>query len=131
MAVQDERCSMGTMSRFGCLLCLGAVVACRGAEETARATFTVADSAGIEVVTSHAPAWSANDAWRVDDRPLVRIGELDGPPELTFANVRATGWLSDGRIFVGDDRSHSVRVFGPQGDYLGTAGPESAHALRT
>jgi len=119
-----ERCSTGTISLFTCLLCLGALGACRGAEEAARTTFTVVDSAGFEVVTSHAPAWSGNDAWLVDSRPLVRIGERDGPPELTFANVRATGWLSDGRIFVGDDRSHSVRVFGPQGDYLGTAGRE-------
>jgi hypothetical protein len=54
----------------------------------------------------------------------LRIGELDGPTELSFGRVRATGWLSDGRIFVGDDHAHSIRIFSPRGDYLATAGRE-------
>jgi hypothetical protein len=100
------------------------VAACRDTRDVASPTFTVVDSAGIEIVTSRVPAWTEAEAWSVNATPLLRIGQLDGAAELTFANVQATGWLPDGRIFVGDDRAHSVRFFSPEGAYVGTAGGE-------
>ena len=115
---------MRTTSLLAAVLCAGAFGACRDAHEVPGTTFTVVDSAGIEIVTSHAQAWAEDEAWRVEVAPLLRIGELDGPPEFTFANVQAVGWLSDGRIFVGDDRTHAIRVFSPDGGYVGTAGRE-------
>ena len=109
---------------FGASLCIATLASCSGSNDLNRSTFTVADSAGIEVVTSHAPAWSADEVWRVSDDPILRIGELDGPPALSFGRVRVAGWLNDDRIFVGDDHAHSIRIFSPQGDYLATAGRE-------
>ena len=100
-----------------------AVAGCSG-EDDPDPSFTVTDSAGVEVVTSHTPAWSAEEVWGVEGRPILTIGEFDGPPELTFGRVRAVGWLPDGRIFVGDDQAHSVRIFSSQGDYISTVGRE-------
>ena len=115
---------MRVLSLLGASLCIGAFGGCSGLDDLNRPSFTVADSAGIEVVSSHAPAWSADEVWRVSDRPIVTIGQFDGPAELTFGRVRAAGWLPDGRIFVGDDHSHSIRMFSPQGDHLATVGRE-------
>ncbi len=106
------------------LLCAGVLSACAGAEGPEGPSFTVADSAGVEVVTSHAPAWSRGEAWQVPRRPVLKIGELDGPPEFTFGNIRDVGWLADGRVFVGDEQAHSIRIFSPLGDYLETVGRE-------
>lgn len=48
------------------------------------------------------PAPSASDApiWRVEDVPALRVGEIDGPPELTFTNVLHGTVLSDGTVVV-------------------------------
>ncbi len=116
-------CPIRMTSLIGGLLCVGVVTGCV-ANDVASPSFTVSDSAGVEIVTSHSPAWSEGEAWRVERRPVLRISQLEGPPELTFSNVRAVGWLPDGRIFVGDDRAHSIRIFSPEGDYLASAGRE-------
>ena len=92
---------------------------CSGPNEPAGPTFAVVDSAGIEIVTSHAPAWTSRQAWRVSNRPSLTIGELDGPLEFTFGNVRAVGELSDGRYFVGDEQAHTIHIFSSSGDYMG------------
>lgn len=97
---------------------------CGGPNEPAGPTFAVVDSAGIEIVTSHAPAWTNRQAWRVSNRPSLTIGELDGPLEFTFGNVRAVGQLFDGRYFVGDEQAHTIRVFSSDGDYLESVGRE-------
>jgi len=82
------------------------------------------DSAGIELVTNHAPRWGDGDGWRVSDQAVLKIGELDGPLEFTFGDVVAVGWLPDGRIFVGDEQDHTIRIFSPKGDYLLSVGGE-------
>lgn len=99
-------------------------VACVSADSPGSDDFAVRDSAGITIVENYAPAWPDDLAWRVEPRPMLRIGELDGPPELSFGNVRAVGRLADGRIFVGDEQAHSIRVFSPQGEFLASAGRE-------
>ncbi len=115
---------MRMTSLFGGSLCVVALSGCAEAGGPESPSFTVADSVGIEVVTSHAPAWSQADAWQVSRRPVLKIGELDGPLEFAFGKVRAVGWLPDGRVFVGDEQAHSIRIFSPQGDYLETVGRE-------
>lgn len=108
------------------LVGMALVSSCRPSEPSDGSRHTVLDSAGIEIVTNHARAWRDGEGWRVSDRPALTIGELDGPPELTFGRVAfmGVGWLSDGRIFVGDEEAHTIRVFSSEGDYLQSAGRE-------
>ena len=106
------------------VMCFSAMLigACTERPSAGELSVIVSDSAGIEIVTNRARAWSGADAWGVADTPVVRIGALDGPPELTLGNVRAVGWLPDGRIFVGDEQVSSVRVYSPDGEPLQTIG---------
>lgn len=119
---------MRMKSLIGGLLCVGAFSGCMGADGPDGPSFTMADSMGIEIVTNHTPTWSPGDAWQVSTRPVLKIGQLDGPLEFTFGKVRAVGWLPDGRVFVGDEQAHSIRIFSPEGDYLETV--ELAAGLR-
>lgn len=110
---------------IGGVLGLCVTVGCSRADDTGP-SFTVTDSADLEVVTSHRPAWSRSEAWRVTSVPLLTIGDFDGPPELVFGRIQAVGWLPDRRIFVADDRAHSLRIYSPTGEHLGTFGREGA-----
>jgi len=101
-----------------------AFVGCAPADSGGGPSHTVQDSAGIEIVTNHFPAWSGREVWRVSSRPTLKIGELDGPLEFTFGNIRAVGWLPDGRVFVGDEQAHSISFFSADGDFLETVGGE-------
>jgi hypothetical protein len=83
---------------------------------------TVTDSAGIQIVTSHAPRWSSEQVWHVSERPTLSIGEVDGPPERLFGSIVAVGWLSDGRIFVADQQAREFRFFSAHGEYVETVG---------
>lgn len=85
---------------------------------------TVQDSAGITIVTNHYPAWSNREAWQVERRPVQKIGELDGALEFTFGNIRAVGWLPDGRIFVGDEQAHTISIFSAEGEFQESVGGE-------
>ncbi len=84
---------------------------------------TRVDSAGLEVVTA-ADSPAPRLAWHISEKPLLELGSLEGPPETTFGNVRATGRLPDGRLFVGDEQAHAVRVFSENGEYTATFGGE-------
>jgi hypothetical protein len=106
---------------FG-LLMLFALSGCAGADSHDGPTRTVQDSAGITIVTNHYSAWSSGEVWQVSRRPVLRIGELDGPLAFTFGNIRAVGWLPDGRIYVGDEQAHSISIFSADGDFLETVG---------
>lgn len=97
---------------------------CGGPDGSEAPTFSVVDSLGIEIVTSHAPAWSPDEVWRVARDPARRIGELEGSAEYTFGEIPSAGWLSDGRIFVGDSQAHTIRLFSPEGEFLEAMGGE-------
>ena len=83
---------------------------------------SVVDSAGVEIVTNSAPAWSDAQGWSVAATAELRLGSLDGSPETLFGTIRSVGWFEDGRIFVADEQAQSVRVFSGDGLYLGSAG---------
>lgn len=97
---------------------------CSDGERQATPSFSVADSGGIQIVTNHAPAWTDSTPWRISQSPTLRLGEIDGPPELSFGNVRAVGYLPDGRIYVGDEQAHAIRIFSAGGALLETVGRE-------
>ena len=97
----------------------GAVVAFNGCSaDSAPATYTVRDSAGIEIVESSAPAWRDDEAWMLDRESVVEIGVQAGAPELLFSGITGVVVLEDGRIAVADRTSNQVRFFTPDGVFL-------------
>lgn len=107
---------------MGCVaLAISAILpaACGG---RAGPAFIARDSAGVRIAESRAPAWSAGSRWTLGPAPTLRIGSLNGPPELQFDGVVDALRLADGRIVVADGGSGEVRFFGPDGAFLRRVG---------
>ena len=81
-----------------------------------------ADSAGVEIVESRAPAWSPDDAPTVPPAPRVRIGAVEGPEEHQLFEVQFATVLSDGRIVVGNGGTYEVRFFSASGEFEQSVG---------
>ena len=64
------------------------------------------------------PAWG--DSLRVVEE--LRIGELEGLPEVTFGRVSSVCLAPDGSIQVFDDGSTIIRRYDREGTYLGDVG---------
>lgn len=83
---------------------------------------TVRDSAGVRIVESHAPAWAPEDAWRVDAEPILSLGAVDGPPELSFARVLGAYRLAAGDLAVFDGTANELRLFDAGGRHVRSVG---------
>ncbi|MFC1662146.1 6-bladed beta-propeller, partial [Gemmatimonadota bacterium] len=86
--------------------------------------YAVRDSAGVEIVESHAPLWEAGVGWQVGPEPLVRIGVVEGDPAYQLHQVVGVVRFGDGTIAVADGGSYEVRMFSTEGQYLRTVGRE-------
>lgn len=105
--------------RAAVVVCTLAAVAC-GDRTGANETYTVTDSAGVEIVESTAPAW-ADGTQRIEPEPLLRIGrEEDGPYQFAF--IAFATLLDDGRIVVAEAAAQELREFDADGLHLRTLG---------
>ena len=86
-------------------------------------SFTVRDSAGIEIVSSLQPLWDDGQVWQIEENPLLEIGLLEGDPHKMFTIPWPTR-MSDGRILVAELVERELRMFTPQGEWLWTYGRE-------
>ncbi len=102
-------------------LSVGAL-ACDHGLRSGAPSFERADSAGIELVLTHRPEWSAGDAWTVDSKPRMSIGEVDGEAPYLFADVRGAVRLDDGSIVIADGQSREVRFFDRAGTFTRAVG---------
>jgi len=82
------------------------------------------DSAGVRVVASSAPLWQPGEGWRLAAEPDLVVGSVEGRDGDDFGRVRTLVALSDGRIVVGDDGAHRLRMFSAEGSPVGTVGRE-------
>lgn len=80
----------------------------------------VADSAGVRVVTSHAPAWGPGEAWRTGDTLLV-IGAGSGGDALDLGGVAAAFPRPGGGYVIAEERGR-VLFLDAAGRALGRAG---------
>jgi len=109
----DVRARRGSV---GLVTILAVVGACDGGGSAA---VVVRDSAGVEIVESHAPAWGEGGRrWRLEGAPSLDIGVVDGPAELQFDDVADVLRRDDGRIVVADGGSGEIRFFGFDGAFL-------------
>jgi hypothetical protein len=113
--------------RVGSVVALGAVLAFT---QPVRAQAT-RDSAGIRIVENRRPLLSAARAWRVEPRAWLQIGRVAGGADpvgqdtvYELLRVMGVARLSDGRIAVANQGSHTVRFYDARGRYLSAAGRE-------
>jgi len=83
------------------------------------------DSAGVQIVESHAPAWAEEEGWAVDSIPSLVLGSPPGAPPHEFYRVVDALTRSDGSFAVAEDgSSQRVKFFGPDGVFLGSLGED-------
>ncbi|MDE0358561.1 MAG: hypothetical protein OXN92_12630 [Gammaproteobacteria bacterium] len=97
-----------------------AIAACGDGMLAGRSSTMVADSAGIQIVTSD--PWATEAHCAIGDEPILSIGEREGDAPHIFFQVRAAARLSDGAIAVVDGSSREVRVFAETGAHLVSMG---------
>jgi hypothetical protein len=87
--------------------------------------FVVSDSAGIRIVENVAvEGWDEDEAWRVAEPAFLRIGEVEGAPEVQLYQVEDARRLSDGRIVIANRATHELRFFTPDGRFERSVGRE-------
>ena len=111
------------LSRRSLVLIVSAVslAACSGSGNRAR-TFTVSDSAGVEIAVSSGPEWRESAGWTIDPTPALEIGVEEGEEPYMFSRVFDALRLPDGRILVGNSSTSEIRVFDREGKFLKSVG---------
>lgn len=104
------------------LLDLGACGAPDTGDAPAGQSFTLRDSAGVEIVENHRPSWPEADGWRVDSMPLLRIGSQQGGAAYEFAGIAGAVTLPDDGVAVADEGSGQVRFFDATGEIVTIVG---------
>lgn len=96
----------GIGSRATAPLITAVALACGGGGEGAgdgpASAHTVRDSAGIEIVENHRPAWPEGEAWRLSGEPVYRILGADGGEENLLLDPASIDVDSRGRIIIAD-----------------------------
>jgi hypothetical protein len=108
-------------SRLGALV-VAATLALGCRAEASSPSYATRDSAGVHIVESARPAWTAEAAWMGDSVPALTIGTVGGAPELSFAGVSAVSRLPDGSLVVADGVSREIRIFDRAGGFVGKLG---------
>ena len=86
-------------------------------------SFTIRrDSAGVRIVEARQPAWGVGDGWQIDPEPLLDLTESGMGDPHNFYQVRGMRRLPDGSIVVANAGSREVRLFSPEGSFLGSIG---------
>jgi hypothetical protein len=95
--------------------------ACSGSENRG-STFTVSDSAGVEIAVSSGPEWRRSGGWTIDPTPALEIGVEEGEEPYMLSRVFDAVRLPDNRILVGNSSTGEIRVFDSQGKFLKSVG---------
>lgn len=111
---------MNVRAAVGVVLASGLLAACEAGPESSGADPVVHDSAGVTIVEAPAtPAWSEGEGWRIEEEPLVSIGEVDGEEPYLLSYVAGALRMEDGRIVVANHgRLSRIRVYDAEGRHL-------------
>ena len=109
----------GVHQRWVFLPVLGLLVGCGGGEGTEADGLVVRNSAGVEIVEHLAAYIAALPVWTVEGEPVLDLGGGDDPAE-EFTSIRGALRFVDGRVLVAEGGSNELRLFGPDGAYVGT-----------
>jgi hypothetical protein len=96
-----------------------------GGERAPDDPVVISDSAGVRIVENPAArGWDKDEAWRVVEPALLRIGVIEGAEEDRLYRVSDARRLSDGRIVVANRGTHTLRFFTPDGRFDRAVGGE-------
>ena len=101
------------MKRWCLVLAVG-LSGCREPAPVMRSA-DVVDSAGIQVITSSAPAWGSAPQWKVASSPSLTLGGVAGDPALDFLSIVGARRLRDGSLVVANGGTGELRWFSPEG----------------
>lgn len=102
-----------------------ALVACSPSSAPPVDSVVRRDSAGVEIVESHVPAWGPDEGWTVGTLPSFVLRAPPGEPPHTFYRVVDALTRSDGVVVVAEDgSSQQVKFFGPDGVFRGSLGED-------
>ncbi len=76
----------------------------------------VQDSAGVEIVRHGPLAEYGRPIYPAEY--ILSIGDMEGPPEMLFAEVAGVELLDDGTVAVLDREAAEIRQFSPDGSFL-------------
>lgn len=85
-------------------------------------SFSVTDSAGVRIVESSSPAWSAGAEWQLGSEPVLTIGEVSGDLNTMFQGVSQAFRMDDGTIVVVDRLASQVGLFDADGVFIRSLG---------
>ncbi len=89
--------------------------------ETPAWTGTIADSAGVVVVTNPADGiWTAETRWAVEED--LRIGQVEGDSVYQFGDIGGIAVTGDGRIAVLDRQAARLSMFTSDGQFQSVIG---------
>ena len=92
----------------------------RPGEVEAQRAASVADSAGVSIVTSD--PFSSDRRCALGDEPFFSLGDALGDERYEFYSLRGMARLSDGSVAVIDRRDQRVRIFSETGEFLRSMG---------
>lgn len=117
----SERRDVNRIDRTALLVAaIGATVAGCGPGHAGSIRPTVADSAGVEVVTTD-PLKSGQQC-TVGGAPFFAVGDALGDERYEFYNVRGMARLSDGGVAIIDRRDQRLRIFSESGEFVRAMG---------
>ena len=117
------------------VLLIGCAGAATDEQPAGPPAFVARDSAGVLIAENSDSSWTQQTAWRIEQNPTLEIGSRSGDvPGTDFGRIGPVLRFPDGRIAVGDIQALEIRLFSPDGDYLGTwarrgAGPGELQRL--
>jgi len=76
----------------------------------------VQDSAGVQLVRHGPLADYGRPVYPAEY--ILTIGDMEGPPEMLFAEVAGVELLDDGTVAVLDREAAEIRQFSPDGSFL-------------
>lgn len=98
-------------------------VGCAG-RDSGDPAFQVRDSAGVRIVESRRPEWTAGAGWTVDFDPLLDLTEIGSGPGHQFERVAEGTRLRDGSIVVAERGASELRFFAADGSLQDRIGGE-------
>ncbi len=81
-------------------------------------------SGEIVVHNSDAPLWAPEYSWQIQEE--MRLGSDTGEDAILFGSIRSFDVDMQGQVYVLDDQSQEIHVFGPDGMLIRTVGREGA-----
>ena len=81
-------------------------------------------SSEIVVRNNDDPHWAPEDQWQILEE--MRLGGDTGEDAILFGSIRSFDVDAQGQVYVLDDHSQEIHVFGPDGMLIRTVGREGA-----